>query len=243
MGLEPYYVDKFAIAGNTTWEEVFSGDEEAIARAIAFGEATVAYEPPTLHIVDAAVSGPHGDVPVRIYAPPEAPGPLPCLVWLHGGAYQYGDLDMVEAHGVAAELASRTPIVVVSVDYRLAPAFHYPVPVDDCEAVVRWLAAGSLGRVDPTKVAVGGASAGANLATATCLRLRDAGDDVVSSSRWPIPGCTSSSFPRRTRWPACSTRSRRSPAPPTRRTSTAGAPIWATPSPTRPPTRCRRSPI
>jgi acetyl esterase/lipase len=93
---------------------------------------------------------------------------------MHGGAFQFGDLDMLEAHGVSAEIALRWPGTVVSVDYRLAPNFRYPVPVDDCVAVVAWVASrpGALD-VDPRRLAVGGASAGANLASATALRLRD----------------------------------------------------------------------
>ena len=103
-------------------------------------------------------------------------------MWMHGGAFQFGDLDMIEAHSVAAEVAARWSATVVSVDYRLVPKVRYPVPLDDCVAVVRWAATkgGELG-VDTNRIAVGGASAGANLATATALRLRDEGGAGVKA--------------------------------------------------------------
>ncbi|GLY39975.1 hypothetical protein Amsp01_059980 [Amycolatopsis sp. NBRC 101858] len=106
-----------------------------------------------------------GDVPVRIYGTGST-----CLVWLHGGAFRMGDLDMPEADRVARELAHRAGIVVVSVDYRLAVGgVAYPAPHDDVVAVLRW-ARDELG-VD--RVCAGGASAGGNLAAGAALRLRD----------------------------------------------------------------------
>ena len=99
----------------------------------------------------------------------------PALLWLHGGAFMFGDLDMPEADWTAREICARAGAVVVSVDYRLAVGgVHHPVPLDDCVAATRWLRdhAAELG-VDPDRISVGGASAGGNLATATVLRLRD----------------------------------------------------------------------
>jgi acetyl esterase/lipase len=104
-------------------------------------------------------------------------GQRPALVWMHGGAFIGGNLDMPEADWTARELARRAGAVVVSVDYRLCvDGVHYPVPHDDVTAAVRWVRdnASSLG-VDPGQVAVGGASAGANLAAGAALKLRDAG--------------------------------------------------------------------
>ncbi|MET4780382.1 alpha/beta hydrolase fold domain-containing protein [Glaciihabitans sp. UYNi722] len=94
---------------------------------------------------------------------------LPILIWMHGGGFRSGNLDMNEAHLVASELAARTPAVVISVDYRLAGAgLHYPEPLDDVHSVWQWVAAGNAGA---GAVAMGGASAGGNLATASVLRL------------------------------------------------------------------------
>jgi len=171
-GLDPFYVERFAVAGDVTWDQVYAGDADAIERAIAYGAPAGPYAPPPLEIRDVLATGPHGPVPVRVYTAANTEDRAACLVWMHGGAFQFGDLDMLEAHAVAAELAHRLRSVVVSVDYRLAPAFRYPVPVDDCLAALVWVADQSavLG-VDPRRIAIGGASAGANLATATALRL------------------------------------------------------------------------
>jgi acetyl esterase/lipase len=123
----------------------------------------------------AAVDGPHGQVPVRIYGE-GGDGERPCLVWMHGGAFIIGNLDMPEADWTARELALRAGAVVVSVDYRLCNGgVHYPVPHDDVVAVVRWAreSAPDLG-IDADRISVGGASAGANLAAGAALKLRDA---------------------------------------------------------------------
>ena len=120
--------------------------------------------------------GPQGAVPLRVYNDGAGDGSRPCLVWMHGGAFMMGNLDMPEADWTSRELAKRADAVVVSVDYRLCQdGVHYPVPHDDVVAAVRWARenASSLG-VDPGKVCVGGASAGANLAAGAALKLRDA---------------------------------------------------------------------
>ena len=157
------------------------------------------YGPPEawdLEIVDAQVPGPHGDVPIRIYRPrtPTPEGGRPGLVWLHGGAFAFGDLDMPEADATARGVAGRADAVVVSVDYRLCPApaalggsgadrvdergepVAFPVPHDDClaafEAVRERVV--ELG-VDPARLAIGGASAGGCLAAGAALRLTDEG--------------------------------------------------------------------
>jgi acetyl esterase/lipase len=120
--------------------------------------------------------GPQGAVPLRVYNDGAGDGSRPCLVWMHGGAFMMGNLDMPEADWTSRELAKRADAVVVSVDYRLCQdGVHYPVPHDDVVAAVRWARenASSLG-IDPGKVCVGGASAGANLAAGAALKLRDA---------------------------------------------------------------------
>ena len=182
MTLDPFFANRFAKVTDVTWADVYGGDEAAIAKAIEYGAPTTSYSmPSTISTRNLSAPGPHGAVPIRIYTA-QARTQAPALVWMHGGAFQFGDLDMIEAHGVAAEIAHRWPGTVVSVDYRLAPRFRYPIPLDDCVAVVRWLAtaSGALG-VDTERIGVGGASAGANLATATALRLRDQGGPSVGA--------------------------------------------------------------
>jgi acetyl esterase len=140
-------------------------------------EAHPDYQVPDVSVRSDAAPGPHGAVPVRVYdAGDPGDGGRPCLVWMHGGAFIAGNLDMPEADWTARELARRAGAVVVSVDYRLCnDGVHYPVPHDDVVAAARWARdnASSLG-IDPGRVAIGGASAGANLAAGAALKLRDA---------------------------------------------------------------------
>ena len=129
-----------------------------------------------MRISDSVVAGRHGTVPTRLYGD----GPAR-LLWLHGGAFAYGDLDMPEAHAVAVALAELGH-GVLTVDYRRVPRFswwrepradvlpgtRYPVPLDDVLDVVAAL-------TDSSDVVIGGASAGACLAAAAALRARDEG--------------------------------------------------------------------
>jgi len=117
--------------------------------------------------VDRSFPGPAGDIPVRIHWPAGA-GPFPALVFFHGGGWVVGDLD---THDVTCRsLTNQAGCVTVSVDYRLAPEHKFPAAVEDAFAATRWVVdhAAELG-VDPRKVAVGGASAGGNLATVVGL--------------------------------------------------------------------------
>jgi acetyl esterase len=117
--------------------------------------------------------GPHGEIPVRIFAPSTAPG-LPVLVYFHGGGWVLGDLDTHD--GTCRTLAKLIDGIVVSVDYRLAPEHKFPVPFDDCYAAATWTVenASSIGG-DPRRVAVGGDSAGGNLTACVALKARDQG--------------------------------------------------------------------
>ena len=141
---------------------------------VAYEAPYDAYSLPDVDISSASISGPHGDIPVRLYRPLASHGQAPGLLWMHGGAFVAGDLDMSEAHVVSAELAFRGS-TVVSVDYRLATdTVRYPVPLDDVHAAWGWFAQATddLG-TDPQRLAIGGASAGANLAAAATMRVRD----------------------------------------------------------------------
>ena len=123
---------------------------------------------------DTTVSGPLAPINTRLYRPAgtEANAILPALVWYHGGGWLLGDLD---SHDVACRrFANAAQCRVVAVDYRMAPEHPFPAAVDDCAAVTRWVFdnAASLG-VDASKVAVGGDSAGGNLAAVMALMARD----------------------------------------------------------------------
>jgi acetyl esterase len=117
--------------------------------------------------------GPAGTLRARLFAPREQ-GPLPVLLYLHGGGWTFGSID---SHDRFARLmAQDAGIAVLSLDYRLAPEAPFPAPRDDALAALAWLEQGGAGAlVDPTRIAVGGDSAGANLALATVLARRDGG--------------------------------------------------------------------
>ena len=145
--------------------------------------------PETVVIRDVAVPGPAGapDVPVRIYTPTDQAGPLPALVYFHGGGFILGGLEV--GHSALAELASEVGAVVVSVDYRLAPECPFPGGVEDCYAAVIWTAqsADELG-IDPGRIAVGGESAGGNLAAAVALLSRDRRGPALKLQWLSVPG-------------------------------------------------------
>ncbi|MCI0787466.1 MAG: alpha/beta hydrolase [Chloroflexi bacterium] len=127
--------------------------------------------PEVAKVEDKNIPGPDGQIPVRVYTP-DGGGPFPVLVWFHGGGWVVGDLDTSD--GTARHLAVGADCVVVSVDYRLAPETQFPGPAEDCYAATQWVAqnAASIGG-DPSRIAVGGDSAGGNLATVVCLMARD----------------------------------------------------------------------
>jgi acetyl esterase/lipase len=118
-------------------------------------------------------------VPVRVYRPASRSEALPVLLWMHGGGWVLGDLEL--DHLLAAQLAKDVDCAVVSVDYRLAPEHPFPTGLSDCYAALKWLSAESAAlRIDPARIAVGGASAGGNLAAALALLARDRGDVRVA---------------------------------------------------------------
>ena len=130
--------------------------------------------------VDEVVAGPHGPVPIRVYRDGTAAATGHALVWVHGGAFIGGTLDMPESNWVARELAARG-IPVVAVDYtKCLGDAHYPVPSDDVLAAwrhVRGTAAELVG-VPPEAMALGGASAGGTLTAGAVTRLRDEGEPL-----------------------------------------------------------------
>ena len=129
--------------------------------------------PEVARVEDRSIIVPDRHIPIRIYTPAGS-GAFPMLVWFHGGGWVVGDLDT--ADGTARHLAVGAGCVVVSVDYRLAPETKFPGAADDCYAATQWAAenAGSLG-ADPLRIAVGGDSAGGNLAAVVPLMARDKG--------------------------------------------------------------------
>jgi len=153
-------------------------NEQSVAQARAMIENLTALSgeaEPVAAVENRTVPGPAGEIPIRLYRPESAgAGAAPCLVWLHGGGFVIGSIDTSD--GTCRALANRTGAVVVSVDYRLAPEDPFPAGPEDAYAAVTWIAAhgADLG-IDPSRIAVGGDSAGGNLTAVVALMARDRG--------------------------------------------------------------------
>jgi len=173
--VHPSQASKFHLLEGIESFETALTDPAMRVRLDEFMSITDAPTPPQVDVRHDSAPGPHGPVPVRIYTPTGGGADLPCFVWLHGGAFRMGDLDMPEADWTARQVCDRAGAVVVSVDYRLCVGgVRYPVPHDDVVAALRWVRdnAVSLG-VDADRISLGGGSAGGNLATGAALKLRD----------------------------------------------------------------------
>ena len=125
------------------------------------------------HVEDRTIPGPGSEIPIRIYSP-GGNGPFPVLVFFHTGGWQVGDLDTQDP--LCRRITNRAECIVVSVDYRLAPEYPFPAAPEDCYAATQWIAAHAAEfQGDPSRIAVGGDSSGANLATVVALMARDRG--------------------------------------------------------------------
>jgi len=161
-------------------EELFShaGDITVADQRRAFTKLCQAFagpHPDGLSVRDHMVPGPHGEIAIRIYRPAEAAGTddaMPGLVYFHGGGWVVGNLDSHDDH--CAWMAATSGVVVIAVDYPLAPENIHPVPFEASDAAFRHIAenAAHFG-VDPARLGVGGDSAGAALAAAIALKARD----------------------------------------------------------------------
>ena len=138
-------------------------------------------EPPpvSVRVSDLTCPGPAGPIPLRLYTP-DGGDPRPLLLYFHGGGWMQGGLET--HHGACGKLAAWSDCLVVAVDYRLAPEHKFPAGLEDCLAAWRWLAANAatLG-ADPARLAVGGDSAGGNLAAALCQALVACGEPAPAA--------------------------------------------------------------
>jgi acetyl esterase len=177
MPLDPQvqdYLTKLASLGM----DPMSAISPAMARAMMEAETRTLGEPPAVGwIADRTIPGPgpEGEIPIRITFPAgEEKTSNPALVYFHGGGWVVGSIATHDL--MCRELANAARVAVVSVGYRLAPEHRYPAALQDAYAAIAWVAANaaSIG-IDPARIAVGGDSAGGNLAAAVALQARDQG--------------------------------------------------------------------
>jgi acetyl esterase len=201
MPLDPQIAGILALLDQLGAPPLAEGTPQA-ARAAFRISAVDLRDPSTLAPVrsteDATIPGPAGDIPIRIYRP-DIDGTAPTIAFFHGGGFVIGD---IETHDDQARLICRdAAMVVVSVDYRLAPEHPFPAGFDDCLAATRWVAehVESLGG-DPERIVVGGDSAGANLAAAVALASRTAGPSLAAQFLiYPVVDFTADAvYPSRT---------------------------------------------
>lgn len=158
------FLAQAAAQGNPPMESLPPEIGRQIYRDMAAG---LGLPPPAVATEDRSIAGPGGPLKLRIYHP-DASGPLPALFYVHGGGFVIGDLETHDA--VCRTLCHGVGAVVVAVDYRLAPEHPFPAAVDDVVCVLQWLAAHARElRADPSRIALAGDSAGAQLATVACL--------------------------------------------------------------------------
>jgi acetyl esterase len=134
---------------------------------------------PVASVQDRTITANGAQIPVRVYRPESGPAVKPALVWFHGGGWVIGSLDGSDFG--CRIMANASGCTVISVDYRLAPEYKFPTAVDDCLAVTKWVAENGpeLG-VDGARIAVGGDSAGGNLAAVVSQLARDGGGPAIA---------------------------------------------------------------
>jgi acetyl esterase len=146
----------------------------------ALAEAADAKDVPIGRIEDGTLPGPAGPLRYRSYTPRDAARePLPGLVYFHGGGFVIGDLDTHD--GLCRQLANASGCRVISVAYRLAPEYKFPAAIEDAYASASWVIAQAheFG-IDPERIAVGGDSAGGNLAAVVCQLAKERGSPKLA---------------------------------------------------------------
>jgi acetyl esterase len=163
------FLAQAAAQGNPPLESLPPEIGRQIYRDLAAG---LGLPPPAVATEDRSIAGPGGPLPLRIYHP-DVSGTLPALFYVHGGGFVIGDLETHDA--VCRTLCHEVGAVVVAVDYRLAPEHPFPAAVDDVVCALQWLSTHARElRADPSRIAVAGDSAGAQLAATACLHTAGA---------------------------------------------------------------------
>ena len=147
---------------------------------------------PVAKIENIAIPSINGKIKVRVYTP-EGKGPFPILIYIHGGGWISGGLDKQDK--ICRYLSNKLMCMVVSVKYRLAPKHKFPIPVEDCYAATLWTFKNARSiNGDPTRIAIGGPSAGGNLSAAVCLMAKDRNGPPLIFQMLVIPSTNLSSL-------------------------------------------------
>lgn len=177
------FLDMLEQMGGKGVEEVGAVEGREQMRAM---KAVAESEPRDMAVrKDLTCSGPAGEIPLRFYDVKAERGAGPCVVFMHGGGFVIGDIEVYDA--LCTEISYRLDLPVVSVEYRLAPEHPFPAAPDDCEAAARWIASSpdALGR-EITGLVITGDSAGGNLTIVTTNQLMNKPADVPVMVQAPI---------------------------------------------------------
>ncbi|HLU60328.1 MAG TPA: alpha/beta hydrolase [Pseudonocardia sp.] len=183
MPLDPQFrsvIDQATAAGALPLVQATAQETRSHYRSLAVSRRGADFVPePVAKVVDDAVDGPAGPVPVRVYTPTGDRGRV--ITYLHGGGWVVGDLDTHDP--VCRRVANAVGATVVAVDYRLAPEHPYPAPLDDAMAALAWTA----DRYPGLPHVVAGDSAGASLAAGAALRARDGNGPALAAQLLVYP--------------------------------------------------------
>ena len=151
----------------------YIGQEQPLEAADLPKSAAELY--PEIGVSEVAVPSPAGRIRCQVFSPPASKprtGPRPMMLYLHGGGFTLGQSE--DTAYITSRIAAENAMVVVSANYRLAPEWPFPACLDDCLAVLQWMQKNGA-TLDGTRIAVGGDSAGGNLAAALVIKARDEG--------------------------------------------------------------------
>ncbi len=172
------FLDQIASQPGQPFEEMSLEEIQAFRDAMPNGFEMAGPPEPVARVEDRVIPTPTGLIPVRLYWP-NVDTHLPVLVFFHGGGWVFGNPAWIDSP--CRSLANASGALVVSVDYRLAPEHRYPTAAEDCYAVTKHIADHPEDfAADPTRIAVGGDSAGGNLAAVVCQMARDRGGPHIS---------------------------------------------------------------
>jgi acetyl esterase len=175
--IDPYMAEILRLNAAQGWAP-FETMTAVEARAAAEERNRVWNEdnPAVGRVEDVDMPGPGGSLRLRVYEPKGAAGTGPGVLYIHGGGWVICSLDTHD--GICRRLANGSGLRIASLDYRMAPEHPFPAPLDDCLAALAWLRLyGTSVGIDASRLALAGDSAGANLALATCVALKQRGDE------------------------------------------------------------------